>query len=190
MFLVLDNLQLRLYLFSNDVSVIADTILIEPLDNGAWYTFSVHFDTASVTMSIKSDGDRCSESICQLTAFYPSNFGHFSLPFSAELVFGDFGSYLNFSQQILANFPVETGIVGCLRNLLLSENSTIQSLDEGFSDLYPSEPGCPREDVCFPNPCGNGGICVSSWSSYSCQCTSAYMGPNCTEGMVQFNILY
>ena len=185
MFLLLDNLQLRLYLFSSDTPVVVNSVLSEPLDNGAWYKISVRFNTNSVTIYVQSDSEQCSDSICQFTTTYPSNFEHFNLPFVAKLIFGDFGSFLNFSQQMLANFPVQTGMVGCVRNLLLSENSTIQSLDDGFNDLYPTEPGCPREDNCFPNPCGNGGTCASSWDTYVCQCTSAYTGPNCTEGTVK-----
>lgn len=179
--LVLDNSFLRLYIFNGNVPVVSDAVLFEPLDDGGWYKISVQFYNKSVTVIVQGSEERCNTD-CKLTMSYPSNFEHFASPFTAQVVFGDFASYLNYSQQMLNNFPTNVGIISCIRNFRLS-NTTIQNLQEGISELYPTEPGCPREDVCYPNPCGNGGSCIAGWDSYSCQCMSSYTGSNCTEGM-------
>ena len=168
----------------NTPALQADGVLLQPLDNGAWFTISVALSNDSVTVNVQGDAERCTNRYdCLFTTFYPSNFiGQLVPPFSSKVLVGDFASYLNFSQLLSNTFPVNTGIVGCIRNLRLSENETMQNLSNGFNDDYQAYPGCPREEVCIPNPCANMGSCISSWNTYSCVCTSAYTGPNCTEG--------
>lgn len=38
-------------------------------------------------------------------------------------------------------------------------------------------------DICEPNPCENGGICLSGLSddSFSCKCPDGFTGPNCSS---------
>ena len=45
-----------------------------------------------------------------------------------------------------------------------------------------ADPGCPREETCYPEPCANEGVCVPGWSGFKCQCTRDYFGSTCEEG--------
>lgn len=38
-------------------------------------------------------------------------------------------------------------------------------------------------DVCDPNPCENGGVCLSGLSdnSFSCECPDGFTDPNCSS---------
>uniref|UniRef100_A0A8C9PKY0 EGF-like domain-containing protein n=1 Tax=Spermophilus dauricus TaxID=99837 RepID=A0A8C9PKY0_SPEDA len=38
-------------------------------------------------------------------------------------------------------------------------------------------------DICDPNPCENGGICLSGLAddSYSCECPDGFTDPNCSS---------
>nr|KAF6440392.1 EGF like repeats and discoidin domains 3 [Rousettus aegyptiacus] len=40
-----------------------------------------------------------------------------------------------------------------------------------------------KGDICDPNPCENGGICLSGLSedSFSCECPDGFTGPNCSS---------
>ena len=42
-------------------------------------------------------------------------------------------------------------------------------------------PLCGKANVCFSNPCQNGGSCITSncFTSYTCTCTGAFTGPLC-----------
>lgn len=36
-------------------------------------------------------------------------------------------------------------------------------------------------DDCVTGPCQNGGTCIDEVAKYTCQCTSDFMGQNCTR---------
>ena len=40
----------------------------------------------------------------------------------------------------------------------------------------------PDINECDPNPCLNGGTCVDSIGSYTCQCVSGFGGDDCDIG--------
>ena len=167
---------LYLYIYNGN-NLLLPHVLETPLDDGAWYSVLMQFAQDSLSIFVQGDGERCSTIPCLMKVNFV-----FDSSFLATFVIGDFSSFFGFSQQLYDSLPVQAGIVGCVRNLRFAENATIQSLDAGFNDSHPSEPGCPREAVCAPNPCVNGGECVASWDSYSCQCLPAYTGTNCSEG--------
>lgn len=44
-------------------------------------------------------------------------------------------------------------------------------------------PGCPaKKNFCTKVACQNGGLCVSKWNTYSCECPTGYGGKNCEQG--------
>ena len=42
----------------------------------------------------------------------------------------------------------------------------------------------PDIDECRNDPCQNGGTCVNSPGSYSCDCVEGYKGDHCQEGKI------
>lgn len=43
--------------------------------------------------------------------------------------------------------------------------------------------GCPaKKNFCTNDVCQNGGVCVSKWNTYSCDCPTGYGGKNCEQG--------
>ena len=38
-------------------------------------------------------------------------------------------------------------------------------------------------DPCEPNPCHNGGLCVPTNGTFTCQCAEGYTGDKCEIGM-------
>lgn len=41
----------------------------------------------------------------------------------------------------------------------------------------------PEISPCFPNPCQNGGHCIRSGYSYTCNCVAGFTSDNCEDGM-------
>ncbi|KAK2175028.1 hypothetical protein NP493_758g01000 [Ridgeia piscesae] len=81
--------------------------------------------------------------------------------------------------------------IGCLQDLRINkddvplETAIPSSLGH---DPPPASPGCPREDVCFPSPCQNGGSCETGWTNATCRCPEGYWGPYCSKvSAVTFN---
>ena len=78
-------------------------------------------------------------------------------------------------------------IVGCVRNIrvnnLLADLSKATTSSLGNDPPAP-EPGCLREEECFPNPCRQGGKCLGGWVQHSCECPRDYTGQDCTEGKI------
>lgn len=176
--MVLDESFLHLDLLDEDNLVTANDTLSEPLDDGSWYEITVNIFFNKIQVDVKGNRDRCSDNPCQLAVSYPSNYNHFVSAGLGQVLFGtDFASFSNLTANQLSN-----GMTGCIRNLYLS-SSNVLNLTDHFNAKYPAEPGCPREELCYPNPCANEGECASDWNSYSCQCTSAFTGINCTQGI-------
>ena len=127
---------------------------------------------------MQGNGSVCHSSGCTITANHPLLF---SLSPPVSLTFGNAPAVLNSTEALLNQFLFTNGVNGCLRGVRF--NGRAQDIQSGLLDSFPAQPGCPREEYCIPNPCGNDGLCVASWSGYSCQCGVDYEGHNCTEGM-------
>ena len=60
-----------------------------------------------------------------------------------------------------------------------------------FSSALLSEhlaPGCDFTNAqCNPNPCLNGGRCIGTWSSFTCDCRPQFAGTTCKEGLYYSN---
>ena len=150
-----------------------------PLNDGGWYKIELGVQTTSVEVTISSNGSNCNP-FCTIATPYPVLFGNITLPFSGLLTFGNVPAASNISQSLVNNFSTNKGISGCIRHLMYDQS--LQNLEEGLVSEYPVDPGCPRDEYCQPNPCGNEGLCIASWEGYSCQCGIDYAGNNCTEG--------
>ena len=71
---------------------------------------------------------------------------------------------------------------GCLASMI--NDGVCQSQCNVVPCLYDGN-DCVPKDPCVPNPCGTGrGTCQKLGSSYLCQCTAAYCGPNCQYSAV------
>ena len=44
-----------------------------------------------------------------------------------------------------------------------------------------------ESDQCSPNPCRNGGSCVTDGKTFSCACNTGYGGPTCTRAIIYFS---
>ena len=46
------------------------------------------------------------------------------------------------------------------------------------------------EDVCTPNPCMNGGMCMpNGFGGFSCQCQAGFSGQTCTDRKI-LNLIF
>nr|CAD7426223.1 unnamed protein product [Timema monikensis] len=52
---------------------------------------------------------------------------------------------------------------------------------------YATEAGqhCELQDHCASNPCRNGADCTSLGNSYKCKCSPGFIGPTCSEDIVE-----
>uniref|UniRef100_A0A7N8WLB3 Cadherin EGF LAG seven-pass G-type receptor 1a n=1 Tax=Mastacembelus armatus TaxID=205130 RepID=A0A7N8WLB3_9TELE len=80
------------------------------------------------------------------------------------------------------DFPVRNrDFVGCMRNL--SIDSKPVDMDSYIANNG-TTPGCPaKKNFCTKDLCQNGGVCVSKWNTYSCDCPTGYGGKNCEQVM-------
>uniref|UniRef100_A0A671YRW7 Cadherin EGF LAG seven-pass G-type receptor 1 n=1 Tax=Sparus aurata TaxID=8175 RepID=A0A671YRW7_SPAAU len=80
------------------------------------------------------------------------------------------------------DFPVRNrDFVGCMRNLRIDS----QPIDmASFIANNGTAEGCPaKKNFCTKVACQNGGLCVSKWNTYSCECPTGYGGKNCEQAM-------
>ncbi|XP_004285134.2 protein crumbs homolog 1 isoform X1 [Orcinus orca] len=75
---------------------------------------------------------------------------------------------------------------GCIQDIRLNNenleffpNSTSNAAQDAV--LVNVTQGCPRDNLCEPNPCHNGGICYSLWDDFSCSCPANTAGKACQE---------
>ena len=81
------------------------------------------------------------------------------------------------SRHLVTPITTFIGVVGDLAvNNIPTDLNPFSSLGYRNVDI-----GSQREMVCAPNPCQNNGICMDLWFTYSCQCSSGFMGSNCTD---------
>ena len=74
---------------------------------------------------------------------------------------------------------------GCVRDIFINDvRIQLQRSTPYEMNFDPelADPGCPREETCYPEPCANEGVCVPGWSGFKCQCTRDYFGSTCEEG--------
>lgn len=79
------------------------------------------------------------------------------------------------------DFPVRNrDFVGCMRNLRIDS----QPIDmASFIANNGTAEGCPaKKNFCTKVVCQNGGVCVSKWNTYNCDCPTGYGGKNCEQG--------
>uniref|UniRef100_A0A4W6E623 Cadherin EGF LAG seven-pass G-type receptor 1a n=1 Tax=Lates calcarifer TaxID=8187 RepID=A0A4W6E623_LATCA len=82
------------------------------------------------------------------------------------------------------DFPVRNrDFVGCMRNLSIdSKPIDMANINTFFGCVTCS--GCPaKKNFCANDVCQNGGVCVSKWNTYSCDCPTGYGGKNCEQVM-------
>ncbi|XP_074554309.1 cadherin EGF LAG seven-pass G-type receptor 1 isoform X2 [Halichoeres trimaculatus] len=80
------------------------------------------------------------------------------------------------------DFPVRNrDFMGCMRNL--SIDSKPIDMDSYIANNGTTA-GCPaKRNFCMNEVCQNGGMCVSKWNTYSCDCPTGYGGKNCEQVM-------
>ena len=73
---------------------------------------------------------------------------------------------------------VETGYIGCIRNLELGyTNESINFIVDSLDGRNITE--CPSMDVCASQPCTNDGTCVQVNERFTCLCADHYTGVIC-----------
>uniref|UniRef100_G3Q5I8 Cadherin EGF LAG seven-pass G-type receptor 1a n=1 Tax=Gasterosteus aculeatus aculeatus TaxID=481459 RepID=G3Q5I8_GASAC len=80
------------------------------------------------------------------------------------------------------DFPVwNRDFVGCMRNLSIDSRPIDMA---SYIANNGTEAGCPaKKNFCISDLCQNGGVCVSKWDTYSCECPTGYGGKNCEQVM-------
>ncbi|CAN9508289.1 unnamed protein product [Ophioblennius macclurei] len=80
------------------------------------------------------------------------------------------------------DFPVRNrDFVGCMRNLSIDSRPVDMA---SYIANNGTTAGCPaKKNFCKTDVCQNGGVCVSKWSTYSCDCPIGYGGKNCEQVM-------
>ncbi|XP_034019490.1 cadherin EGF LAG seven-pass G-type receptor 1 isoform X2 [Thalassophryne amazonica] len=80
------------------------------------------------------------------------------------------------------DFPVRNrDFVGCMRNLSIDSKSVDMA---SYIANNGTTAGCPaKQNFCTNNLCQNGGVCVSKWNTYNCDCPTGYGGKNCDQVM-------
>ncbi|KAM9328068.1 LOW QUALITY PROTEIN: cadherin EGF LAG seven-pass G-type receptor 1 [Pholidichthys leucotaenia] len=80
------------------------------------------------------------------------------------------------------DFPVRNrNFVGCMRNLNIDSKPIDMA---SFIANNGTTEGCPaKKNFCANDVCQNGGVCVSNWNTYSCECPTGYGGKNCDQVM-------
>ncbi|TMS03043.1 Cadherin EGF LAG seven-pass G-type receptor 1, partial [Larimichthys crocea] len=80
------------------------------------------------------------------------------------------------------DFPVRNrDFVGCMRNLSIDSKPIDMA---SYIANNGTTAGCPaKKNFCTNDVCQNGGVCVSKWNTYSCDCPTGYGGKNCEQVM-------
>ncbi|XP_036005287.1 cadherin EGF LAG seven-pass G-type receptor 1 isoform X4 [Fundulus heteroclitus] len=80
------------------------------------------------------------------------------------------------------DFPVRNrNFVGCMRNLTIDSKPIDMA---SYIANNGTAAGCPaKKNFCASVACLNGGVCVSKWNTYSCDCPTGYGGKNCEQEM-------
>uniref|UniRef100_A0A3Q3J3E4 Cadherin EGF LAG seven-pass G-type receptor 1 n=1 Tax=Monopterus albus TaxID=43700 RepID=A0A3Q3J3E4_MONAL len=80
------------------------------------------------------------------------------------------------------DFPVRNrDFVGCMRNLSIDSKPIDMA---SYIANNGTTAGCPaKKNFCTKDVCQNGGVCVSKWNTYSCDCPTGYGGKNCEQAM-------
>ncbi|XP_075907847.1 cadherin EGF LAG seven-pass G-type receptor 1 isoform X3 [Nelusetta ayraudi] len=80
------------------------------------------------------------------------------------------------------DFPVRNrDFVGCMRNLRIDSRAIDM---ESYIANNGTAAGCPaKQNFCKKDVCQNGGVCVSKWNTYSCDCPTGYGGKSCEQVM-------
>uniref|UniRef100_A0A3Q3WKM9 Cadherin EGF LAG seven-pass G-type receptor 1 n=1 Tax=Mola mola TaxID=94237 RepID=A0A3Q3WKM9_MOLML len=80
------------------------------------------------------------------------------------------------------DFPVRNrDFVGCMRNLTIDSKPIDM---DSYITNNGTTAGCPaKRNFCMNDVCQNGGVCVSKWNTYNCDCASGYGGKNCEQVM-------
>ncbi|XP_048587267.1 protein crumbs [Nematostella vectensis] len=77
------------------------------------------------------------------------------------------------------NLQSSRNLIGCIRDVKV--NGVVKLPSE--IELVRVSMGCPREEVCSPDPCTNG-TCIDEWLTYRCACYRRWTGPNCSTSFV------
>ncbi|XP_068611577.1 cadherin EGF LAG seven-pass G-type receptor 1 [Brachionichthys hirsutus] len=80
------------------------------------------------------------------------------------------------------DFPVRNrDFVGCMRNLSIDSKPVDMA---SYIANNGTAAGCPaKTNFCTSDVCQNGGVCVSKWNTYSCECPAGYGGKSCEQMM-------
>ncbi|XP_028304678.1 cadherin EGF LAG seven-pass G-type receptor 1 isoform X4 [Gouania willdenowi] len=80
------------------------------------------------------------------------------------------------------DFPVRNrDFIGCMRNLSIDNRPVDMA---SYIANNGTTAGCPaKKNFCSSDVCQNGGVCVSKWNTYNCDCPTGYGGKNCEQVM-------
>ena len=98
------------------------------------------------------------------------------------------GGLEDYSAYPSSALVTQTPLRGCLQDTRLNDKFfqfyTVPGLSlDSYSLISKSTnlgEGCPGEDTCGVNPCGEGGVCKDLWNEYRCDCKPRFGGKDCS----------
>jgi len=144
------------------------------LHNGDWYQLDVITinESGLIMVELRTIGNNI--------GFLPVQQNITSSP--GTLVYGPvlLGSVTGLSSSFVEN---ANSFGGCVRMLYINEMAVnlIANQSYALNNFEFAIPGCPREENCYPDPCANDGICMSTWNNFSCSCLTDFSGTNCSK---------
>lgn len=141
------------------------------ISNGLWHTVHINISKVSVKMSVdnSSCGPHCEASSALHTQVTITDLRFGGSPFAAIV------------HQNMENFT------GCIQDVMIDRRTIIPTDTQVI--LVNTSTGCPRREVCAPNPCAHG-KCVDEWIKYSCECARRWIGPQCNTSECCYYFLY
>ncbi|NXV77696.1 CRUM1 protein, partial [Atlantisia rogersi] len=146
-------------------------LLLEGLrvDDGQWHKVEVVLNS---TVQLKLWHDSCDTGVCvQSSPVLP---GTALIPHTFQNL------YVGGAEDPMANNTrSQQGFVGCLEDFQIDAVALLPlDLPMGESSLV--KQGCDRTEWCLSQPCFHGGLCVDLWTTFRCDCSRPYGGPDCS----------
>ncbi|KAK3607491.1 hypothetical protein CHS0354_010303 [Potamilus streckersoni] len=141
------------------------------LNNNAWYTVNLHYYLGNLFLNISQGNTQVKSEIIANSTYRTYLFN------------------VNLSNNLGLN--VGQGYTGCLLegpNVIFVNNALIvNNVSWSNTSCQKNENNCPTDtvntNVCYSQPCRNGGTCHDNSGNYTCECPHLFNGTNCENDL-------